>query len=391
MKIKHLQQENGAALIITLTLMALLFMVAISSVDRSDTNVDLSFNQVHEEQSFYIAEAGAKKAFYALNDSSTWRNGYSNETYGTGTYDVVLIDSMTDTTLFDTVIIVATGYHNEAQATVEIETVPEYKHPFQQAMFADAGISLDRNTCTDSFNSDSGSYASTVLDSLGSIGSNGTITSAKDVNFGGDVSVATAGGITLGVNNTVNGDTTSIADSVDLDIIPSSEYTWAESVSPAPLGLSGSNFSYNSSTKNLTMGSSGILTLQSGTYYFNDITCGQDSQILLAPGADVTLYINGDIVLNQNSTVNDGGNPADLIVYSRGSNLQFDQGNTFYGAFYGPNAHIQYDQTTNVYGALVGNSIKLDKGACFHYDRNLGNLTKGTTGVMLFSSWGEDY
>ena len=53
--------------------------------------------------------------------------------------------------------------------------------------------------------------------------------------------------------------------------------------------------------------------------------------------------------------------------------------------------HIQYDQTTNVYGALIGNSIKLDQGACFHYDRHLGNLQFGTTGDMLFSSWGETY
>ena len=388
---KKIQSEKGVALIITLALMAMLFGVAVMSVDKSSTDVDMSFNQVYEERAFYIAEAGAKRAFYQLNDSSTWRGGYSDIDYGDGLYTVALIDSTSDSTLFDTVIIRATGEIQGAKAIIDIETIPDYIHPFQYAMFADAGINLDRNTCTDSFNSDSGSYADTYLDSLGSIGSNGTVSSSKDVNFGGDIQVATAGGITLGSNNTVNGDTTSVMDSVTLEAIPDSEFLWARSVSPAPLGLSGSGYTYNNGTKSLTLGSYSNLVLDDGVYFFSDIDLGQGSTITLAAGADVQIYVTGDIHLGQQSTVNDAGNPADLMVYSQGSSLQFDQGNTFYGAFYGPNAHIQYDQTTEVYGALVGNSIKLDKGACFHYDRNLAKITKGTTGEMLFSSWGESF
>lgn len=391
MMMKKIQSERGAALLITLILMALLFGVAIMSVDRSSTDVDMSFNQVHEEQAFYIAEAGAKRAFYQLNDSAEWRGGYADEAYGDGTYSVNLTDSLDDMALFDTVIIHSTGQLMDAKAVIEIETVPEYKHPFQYAMFADAGINLARYTCTDSFNSDSGSYADTYLDSLGSIGSNGTVTSSKQVNFGGDIQVATPGGINLGVANTVNGDTTSTMDSVTLDHVSDSEYVWAQTVSPAPLGMSGSGYTYNPLTYSLTLGFGGNVELQSGVYYFSDIDMNQNGSITVAPGADVTIYMTGDFHLGQYSTVNDGGNPADFIVYSKGTSLKFDQYNTFYGAFYGPNAAIQYDQTTNVYGSLVGNSIQLDQNACFHYDRNLGKLKKGTTGKMFFSSWGEDY
>ncbi len=388
---KHIQSEKGAALVITLAIMALLFGVTIMAVNRSTTDVDMSFNQVHEEQAFYIAEAGAKRAFYQLNDSSEWRGGYDDIDFGEGTFSVELIDSTTDATLFDTVIIRATGYLQSAKAVIDIEVIPDYIHPFQYAMFAEAGISLDKNTCTDSFNSDSGSYAATVLDSLGSIGTNGTVTSSKDVNFGGDIQVATDGGITLGIGNVVNGDTTSTMDSVSLDAIPPSEFIWAASVSPAPIGLSGSGYSYNSGSNSLVLGSGADLVLQSGVYYFSEIDLGANSKITLAPGADVQIYTTGDIHLGQYSTINDGGSPADLMVYSSGSSLEFDQGNTFYGAFYGPNATIQYDQTTSVYGSIVGGSIQLDAGACFHYDRNLANITKGTTGEMLFSSWGENY
>lgn len=387
--LKYINNDNGAALLIVLALMAMLSIVAFMSVDRSTTDIELSYNQLHEDQAFYIAEAGAKQALRELNEDNDWRTGYVREALGDGSFSVEIIDSTIDASLYDTIIVRSTGRVQAAAATVEFENVPEYRHPFKYAMFAEAGISLDRNTCTDSYNSDSGSYVDTYLDSLGSLGTNGTVSTSKDVVIGGDVQTATPGGLSFGVNNTVNGDTTSTMDSVNLDLIPASEFEWAKLTSNALSGISGSGYTYNNATKSLSSGSSGSIELQSGVYYFSSIELEQDSKLTLAPGADVTIYVTGDVVLRQNSTINDGGNPADLIVYSDGGTLQFDQGNTFYGGFYGPNAHIQYDQTTQVFGSLVGNTIQMDKGACFHYDRNLMNLTKGTTGLIYMVAWSE--
>ena len=386
-----LNNNRGSALLISLAVMAMLALVALMAVDRSQTDFELSYNQLHEEQAFYVAEAGMQEALVAINVDNDWRAGFARVGFGGGIYSVALIDSSTDSTLFDTVIIRSTGIVDGGTARVELETAPEYRHPFKFGLFGEAGINLDKNTCTDSYNSDSGSYAETVLDSMGDIGSNGTITSSQDVTFGGDISVATEGGISLGSNNTVNGDTTSTADSVDLDIIPDSEYDWARDNSDALTGISGSGYNYNHGTKDLTSGSSANIVLASGVYYFDDISLGQASTLSLAPGADVTLYVNGDITLSQASTVNDEGSPADLVIFSRGSSLQFDQDNVFFGVFYGPDAHIQYDQTTEAYGSLVGSTLQLDQGACFHYDRTLASITKGTTGEMLTISWGEIY
>jgi hypothetical protein len=302
---------------------------------------------------------------------------------------VSLTDSVANAALFDTVIIQSEGIYDQGTGRVELITVPTYLHPFAYAMFGKAGIAFDKNTCTDSYNSDSGSYATTVLDSLGSVGTNGTVVSARDVNFGGDISTATPGGITLGIHNTVNGDTTSTRDSVDIPDIPSSEFAWAESVSAAQHGISGSGYTYNNGTKALVGGSYSNVVLASGVYYFSSIELGQGSTLTLAPGAEVTIYVTGDVILRQQSTMNDGGSPADLRIYSNGSTLQFDQDNTFYGAFYGPNAHIQYDQTTQVYGSLVGNTLKLDQGACFHYDRDLAKIKKFKTGDMVLVAWRE--
>ena len=383
--------NKGSALLITLVLMFLLTGALLMTVNETSTDVELSYNQMHEEQAFYVAEAGAQKALSILNDDNDWRDGFDHVTLGNGVYTVKILDSTYDPALADTIIAQSTGEQHGARATVELTIAPIYKRPFMYGMFGQSGIALDKGTCTDSYNSDSGSYSETVIDSMGDIGSNGTITSARDVTFGGGITSATPGGITLGASNTVNGDTTTTADSVHLDVVPDEEYVWAEANSNAPGGLSGAGYTYNNGQKTIVLGSYSSLTLSSGVYYFSSIELGQGSEIKLEPGADVTIYVTGDVVLHQGSSVNLGGDPSDLMVFSKGANLQFDQDNQFYGAFYGPNAHIQYDQTTQVYGSLVGNTLKLDQGACFHFDRNLMNVKKGRTGEMVATAWGENF
>ena len=388
---KRLKNNNGSALLIALALMLLLSAVGIVTIDTANTDIELSFNQLHEEQAFYVAEAGAKQALWQLNDSTAWRAGYATRRFGDGAYTVTLTDSVDDVALFDTVIVRSTGEIERSRTTIELTTVPVYIYPFRYAMFADAGIALDQETCTDSYDSDSGSYAATALDSLGDIGSNGTVTSSKLVEFGGGITVATPGGISLGSGNTFTGDTTSTADSVQLDPISTDEMDWAKTNSIAQTGMSGSGYTYNNGNRTLTTGADGSITLTSGVYYFSSIIMGKNSSINLAPGANVKIYVAGDILFNQLSTINAGGIPSSLLVYSTGASLTFNQDNVFNGAFYGPDAHIQYDQTTQVFGSLIGNTIKLDKYACFHYDRSLARITHGTTGEMIAVAWGEVY
>jgi hypothetical protein len=227
---------------------------------------------------------------------------------------------------------------------------------------------------------------------LGNIGSNTSVTVGKDNYIGGDIDVATPGGLNATAPGiTITGDTTSTADSVQLDIIPQSEYDWAKSTSIAGTGIVGVGYTYNNGNRSLTLGASANIVLTGGVYYFSEINMGKDCTVTLAPGADVVIYMAGNINFNQNSSINAGGDPASLQVYSQGDSFQLDQGNKFYGTFYGPNAHIQYDQTTEIFGALVGGSIKLDAGACFHYDRNLSEIERNAKKGVTIVAWGEIY
>jgi len=384
-----LYNNRGSALLIALMLIGMLTLLGVMAVTNSNTDMDLAFNQSHADNAFYVAEAGAKQSFVALNLNDKWRDGFDATNFGQGAFTVAMEDSLDDPALFDTVIIRSTGRIQEARSTVELWTAPVYKHPFQFGLFGDKGISFDQLACTDSYNSDSGDFATTQLPEGGSIGSNISITTSKLVNIGGDAYTANGGSISLGAGAKVTGDTSTTKDSVVLDATPQEEYDYAAANSNVTLGLSGANYNFNSGTKALNVGAGGVVTLQSGIYYFSSITTDQNAQIKLAPGADVKIYVTGDITLGQYTETNKDGTPDQLQIFSQGSNLSFNQYNIFVAAYYGPNAHIQYDQTTNAYGSLVGGSIKLDKGACFHYDRNLANLKKGTTGEMVKVAWKE--
>ncbi|HEX2898002.1 MAG TPA: hypothetical protein VHP63_08140, partial [candidate division Zixibacteria bacterium] len=122
-------------------------------------------------------------------------------------------------------------------------------------------------------------------------------------------------------------------------------------------------------------------------YFFTDIQLQQDAKLTLAPGAEVTIYMTGNITIQQYATVNLGGSPSDLVIFSQGTAFSMFQNTAFYGAFYGPNATFKGRQDQELYGSIVANDISLHQNTCFHYDRDLGQYRHGTTGEMIKVAW----
>ncbi len=379
--------EKGSAILIVMGLLAMLTAVAIMSVDRSNTDMELSSNQLQEERAFYLAEAGLERATVEINKDNGWRAGYYKQILEGGNYTIEVIDSITNPALVDTVILDGEGIYYTTLAKMESWLVPVYNYPFRYAMFADGGIDIKQGSCTDSYNSDSGSYADTKLSEGGNVGTNDTIILSQDAYVGGDVQTAIPGSIIIGPDVTITGDTTTQADSVNLDIIPDSEYDWAKTVSNAPAGFSGVGYSYNNGKKTLNIKAGGVLALQSGVYYFSDIQLQQNAVLTLVPGAEVTIYLTGDLTMQQFATVNLGGSPSDLMIFSQGTAFSMFQNTAFYGSFYGPNATFKGRQDQELYGSLVASDISLHQNTCFHYDRNLSQVRHGTTGEMIVVAW----
>ena len=379
--------QKCSAILIVLALIGMLTGVGIMSVDRATTDIDLAFNQLQGDRAFYIAEAGLQRAIAELRKDDSWRVGYYRQVLDDGYYTTSVIDSTIDPALGDTLVIQSLGYFTKAEVNLEMWVTPEQLNPFAYALFSESGIAMRQSACTDSYNSDSGSYAVTVVALLGNIGTNATVTLSQDATVGGDAIVAVPGGISFGQSAQVLGDTITGADSLDLNIISDSEYVWAQTVSIASAGLSGTNYTYNSINNTLNVKGNGNVLLADGIYFFTQIDLKQNGQLNIAPGATVTIYLTGNLSLFQDASMNSGGAPSSLIIFSRGAKFSMFQDSQFYGAFHGPNVVFKGRQDMGMYGSIVAGNITMFQDACFHYDRNLGSYTKGTTGKINVVAW----
>ena len=386
MKALH-NNNRGSALLISLVVMAMLDLVALMAVDRSQTDFELSYNQLHEEQAFYVAEAGSQEALAAINVDNDWRAGFTRVGFGGGVYSVTLIDSSIDTTLFDTVIIRSTGLVDGGTARVELETAPAVYNPFKYALFGDDWIEFKNSSLVDSYDSDSGTYAATSEFDNGDVGSHGDIVAKNSADIGGDVSTSLDGGLDINDGTTVVGDTTSEAPEVYLPPISAEEFAAAETGNDNATGMSGS-YTYNPVSHTLEI--TDTLVLQSGTYYFTDITTKNNAALELAPNAEVIIYVEGDIELKNSVTVNDGGSPADCMIYSSGDLLLKNSGD-FYGTFYSPEGFADLANSGDMYGSIIAGTMTIHNSAGFHYDKDLDDFEKKDKTRMVVVSWGEIY
>ncbi len=368
-------QSKGSAILIVLALIAMLTSIAIMSVDRSNTDLELSFNQMNEEQAFYVAEAGLELAVLELKKDLDWRTGFNDKKLGNGIFDVVVVDSSDNPALIDTVILRSTANVSGSNVNLEAWMVPARYRPFQFALFSDFWLRMTGG-CTDSYNSDSGSYAETQSDSGASIGTNGDLWLRDSASVGGDVFVGNLG--TYDIDSTANIAGKLITDQPPLDMpaVPAAEFADAKANNAAPAGFSGSGYTY--SKDNLTILTNDSLVLSSGVYYFNDITIRSNGKLKIAPGASVTIYMNQHIAVEDYGTMNAGGKPSDLIIYaSPASRLRIDDFAEFRGAYWGPGATFRMRNSSQAFGSINIERETIDlvdpNAPCFHYDRALAN------------------
>ncbi|MEW6412877.1 MAG: hypothetical protein AB1483_10450 [Candidatus Zixiibacteriota bacterium] len=388
-KARRVSRNNkGGALLITIFLMAMLAIAALTAVDTAQTDIELSFNQLHADQAFYVAEAGLKRALVELISYNSWDDGYAGVSFESGAYSVAVAHSDIDSLIIDTVILRSTATVQDAHANLEAVVVPRLWYPFQYAVFGKDSIDMINSINTDSYNSDSGTYAGTVANTDGDIASNGTIDLVNTATIGGDASSAVAGGVDVCATCTVFGDVESGIDPYDLPIVPDSEYVWAHDNNSAPGGLSGS-FSYDGATHELTLANNAVATLSGGTYYFSDINLGSTSDFMVASGEVVRIYMSGDLVVSSSALVNPTEPPASLQIFSKGDLVAIGMSIEITAAFYGPGTDVIINNASNFYGSIIAKSVWMEDAAQVHYDRALMEKPMGTTGEMIMIAWKE--
>jgi hypothetical protein len=222
-----------------------------------------------------------------------------------------------------------------------------------------------------------------------------------------DVTATVGSGGSVGDSAWVNGNYTGFennhfaADAVvnvgDVTLPP--ELLTAPSPSKGNYRINGFNYKYqlDGSSSVWQLSSLGAPLYVSGSnvlYVAGDVTIGSGSQIYIAPGATLTMYVAGaNVNISGNGVVNDTGFAGSFNFYGLPTNTAVDFGSNanFCGSIYAPEAYFSLggggSTTYDFVGKAFAQTLKMNGHYNFHFDESL-RVTQAATGYVA-SSWDE--
>ncbi len=244
----------------------------------------------------------------------------------------------------------------------------------------------------DSYDASAGSYSAAAATKAAQVLANGPIavtgstvngslrsaTSSIGVLSGslvtGDV---TAGGNVVKSGSTVNGTVTAHQPSAPI-VAPS--VAACSPFSPAA-GLTGSKFTYDQRSGDLTVSGQGSVTLAAGTYCMHSVTLSGNATLNV--GGKVTLRLTGLFTASGNAVVNTGKLPEKLEVSLSHAGLVGVtlSGNTVsYLSVYAPDTTVTVSGQAELYGAALANGIAV-LGGTIHQDTSLRTVWASELGL----------
>ncbi|HEV8357327.1 MAG TPA: hypothetical protein VGQ17_11230 [Gemmatimonadales bacterium] len=352
-------------------------------------------------RSFYAADAGLNQMVAEWADSDytsdipTTGNisdrGWRNLPGKAGKYRGVL--RRLSTALIELTVDGRSGAAGGGLRTVQVLLEGKSTSVFKYAAFGVTSMTMSAGPTTDSFNSDSGSYAATkcTTNCNGDLATNGSVTLsgglAKDsVFYGTTKSGCTSARVT-------SGDCTPIPQPLSAPTIPcpASPSPFSPTTDLTPTSGTG----YTPATGVLDVnGSVTLNTALTKVFKFKDLTL-KAGDALIIPAATVghvDIYLTGKLTQLGGSINNLTQKPTNLTIWGCGSDAttwEFKAaGTTSYFAVYAPNHPITISAGGALYGAFVGATISLSGGTQIHYDDALGTGS-GTVIAFIPGSWTE--
>jgi len=420
-KIKRERGQEGIALVITLLVMTILLIMGSAFMSISSTETLIAINERNRVQAYHLAEGAAEMAIAQLNVNSNYA-GTGEQPLGPGTYTVTVTCvppaaptppcpvATPDQRLISTTGCVRNCTPPSATSRVDVRVQRGAGSPFQFAMLgvgsgaADyRALQLEDNVRVDSYNSAVGPYNPFSPGTQGDLHSNGKIELATDSLVKGDAKAV--GAVTLGSGSTIEGGYTTGVPSESVVSITYPPYS-GSTTGILPAGY------YDTATHHLNVPSNQTVWLNPGTYSFDKITMGENSNLVISSG-QVTIYMTGRFNAGKKAKINQLGLPTNLLIFSSNSGTDdaggeeafffcCDDGSEdgeFYGAIYAPNGEVEVQNSTvagkgwKIFGAMVAKKLDIEDYAQFHYDLALAQASipgiPGTKFRPVAGAWQE--
>jgi hypothetical protein len=142
-------------------------------------------------------------------------------------------------------------------------------------------------------------------------------------------------------------------------------------------------------------GKIGTLEIEGGDvvlYVTGNINLGQDCEIVIEEGASLTLFLNGDMIADNNAGINNQGSPSSFKIFGTNTdhqNIILKAKSETLGAIYAPNANIDVYAQSDIRGSIIAESFELKAGGSFYYDKALSDVSIEDAIRFVITKWTE--
>jgi hypothetical protein len=149
---------------------------------------------------------------------------------------------------------------------------------------------------------------------------------------------------------------------------------------PATLGVAGTKTKYRIAAITLsgrqTLTILGDVTLILTGTGIDALSLTGSAALIIADGAKLTVYIEGDMKLGGKGLANFNIQPASCLVFgvnrrAGGQVLEVAGNGALKCAIYAPNAEVRINGNGDIMGSIIGQKVTLNGNAAFHYDEAL--------------------
>ncbi|MFC2168357.1 hypothetical protein ACFLRW_05170 [Acidobacteriota bacterium] len=392
-------KEEGSVLVIALLVSVAILIISMPFIFKLSGQYRSSNNSFHLLVAMNLSEAGVESAIWELNygDITSWEG---DSTQKTASFSSVQTSGGEVAGDFDVIVYDPEGSNPIVESTGRVNINDEIN--FTKT----TRVVLQRRGATPLFNA-------------GLFGNEGVILRQNFI-LEGDVQTngISEGAITVYQNTTVTGDAicgTGGDPDFAIDLIQSAQVIGEQRASDIPKELNsidvpeGMAFQgdYNSNIPvNLTNSSSGeysSFTLDSGCSVMvtEDVTIHvtgefkmcEATEIQIAEGARLTLYLSGSLDLDSNTDLNsDSLDATKLIILGTDDftdTVTFDSNNSMYAGVYLPRADIVFSSNIEFNGSAIGNHMDVYHNVYVEYESDLADLGDFQGPEFYVLSWQE--
>ncbi|MFH1767729.1 MAG: hypothetical protein ABH858_01025 [Candidatus Omnitrophota bacterium] len=406
--------KKAAAIVLTFFVVIILTILSGPIFSNTLSENNLAKRHLQNAQSFWLAEAGAQRGLWELNNGDGTWTGWTDvsgtkiktETLGAiGDYTVEIADPG------GSPIVTATGHVPDVSSSSRVERAVEVVAgggsvtPFSYAAFGGTALVMSGNGHTDSYDSSLGPYGGANVGGNGDVGTNGGVAGAISLSgnatVNGDAATGEGGTVNISGNAKVNGVTTDGCDEQFPSITVPASLTSLSSLGNYSLGgnnnatLTGSDYKYIS----LSVSGNADLTI-SGTVNIyltstaNALSTSGNGKIIITSGAKLNIYSDGLCSISGNGIANQTSIPENLVInstYGGNNGITISGNGDMYGAIYAPGTKVTVSGNGDIYGSVVADSVSITGNGDVHYDESLADVSPSGGGGSPYTvqSWAE--